>query len=741
MIFAIARIARLRLASKVRTSPSSVAGLSKVRSFARVSSARQQYAIVPARCYCESSLALNVARRREQATFSMDAENGTAPGILREWDFNISPEDLHTRASKIMDQCRKICDKVGALQGDQITFESVLEEIAEGQRIFANERLYLDLPMYVSPKKELRDASAEVSSKLNEFEIEIDMRTDIFEKLLALEKKDTSCLSPERKRFLERLIKLRKRDGLHLDAEVQKQVKQLKNEISDLEVKYSKNCAEENTVLEFTEEQLKGTPDDFIKNLEMVESGKRKVTLKHPHVMPIMKMAVDPETRKKVNFAWDSRCIAENVPLVEKAISLRHKKAQILNYPTHSDYVTELLMARSAANVRRFLTELAEKLQPLWAKEKKVLLELKEEECKRQGIPFDGELHAWDVAFYKNLVEERHYKVDQEKLRAYFPLDVVMKGLFSIYELLLTLKFEEIENPALWHPEARMFKVTDGETNQLLGYFFMDLFPREGKFSHFCNFPLQACCRLKDGSRQVGVVAVVCNFPKPTADKPSLLTHSDVETFFHEFGHTMHHLCSQAELVMFEGTTVERDFLECPSQMLENWCWDLESLSRMSKHHVSGEPLPKELADPLIASRLANVGQFNLRQITLAMFDLELHVRSQADTAKLIAEIQDKLLGYKPQDGTNCAANFSHLMGGYDSRYYGYLWSEVYSMDLFDTRFKKEGILNPKTGMDYRKQILEPGSTKDGEEMLRNFLGREPRMDAFLQSKGLAPPS
>ncbi|KAH7970133.1 hypothetical protein HPB49_000051 [Dermacentor silvarum] len=733
MPIAIARLATLRLASRTSLR---VAGVASRACFAGLRSA-QRPVIVSSRYYCESSLALNVARSRREQAFSMDTENGTAPGILRAWDFNICPKDLHTRASKIMDECRKICDKVGALQGDEITFESVLEEIAEGQRMFANERLYLDLPMYVSANKELRDASADVSTKLNEFEIEIDMRTDIFEKLLVLEKKDTSCLSPERKRFLERLIKLRKRDGLHLGADVQEQVKQLKNELSDLEVKYNKNCNEENT--------------DFIKSLEMVESGKRKVTLKHPHVMPIMKMAADPETRKKVNFAsipntWTCvycvfRCVAENIPLLEKAISLRHKKAQILSYPTHADYITELLMARSAANVRRFLTELADKLQPLWAKEKKVLLELKEEECKRHGIPFDGKLNAWDVAFYKNLVEERHYKVDQEKLRAYFPLDVVMKGLFGIYELLLSLKFEEIEKPALWHPEARMFKVNDSETKELLGYFFMDLFPREGKYSHFCNIPLQAGCRKQDGSRQIPVVAVVCNFPKPTEDKPSLLTHTDVETFFHEFGHTMHHICSKAELVMFEGTTVERDFLECPSQMLENWCWDLEGLNRMSKHHASGEPLPKHLADPLIASRLANVGQFNLRQITLAMFDLELHVKPQAETAKLFAEIQDKLLGYKPQDGTNFAANFSHLMGGYDSRYYGYLWSQVYSMDLFDTRFKKEGILNPKTGMDYRKQILEPGSTKDAEELLRNFLGREPRMDAFLVSKGLAPPS
>ncbi|KAK8761624.1 hypothetical protein V5799_027109, partial [Amblyomma americanum] len=438
----VTALAALRLA-RTKASPS-VLVTGAFRAGARLAQTKvalPQPSVASSRHLCQSPLAVTVARSRDQPPpFDMDTENGTAPGVLRAWDFNVTPQELHTRATRIMDEGRKIFDKIGALQGDEITFDSVLKEIAEAQRMLTNESSYLELPMYVSTKKELRDTSAELSTKLNEFEVEIEMRPDIFEKLLALEKKDTSSLTPEMKRYLERLIKLRKRDGLHLDAEVQKEVKKLKNEINDLGVQYTKHFNEENTVLEFTEEELKGTPEDFIKSLEtscgpsQVESGKRKVTLKHPHVMPIMKMAADPETRRKVNFACEARCIKENIPLLEKAISLRHKKSQILNYPTHADFVTELLMARSAANVRRFLTDLAEKLQPLWAKEKKVLLELKEEECKRQGVPFDGELHVWDMAFYKNLVEERHYKVDQEKLRAYFPLDVVMKGLFGIYE-------------------------------------------------------------------------------------------------------------------------------------------------------------------------------------------------------------------------------------------------------------------------------------------------------------------
>lgn len=668
----------------------------------------------------------------------MEPNKTTAPGILRAWDYDMEPKELLSRASRLIDDCRALCDKIGALEGDQVTFDSVLGELAEVERLSMNEKLYLELAMYVATSKELRDASSEASHMLDEFEVECTMRTDIFEKLLALEKKDTSCLSAEMKRFLEKIIRLRKRDGLHLSPDIQKQVKDLKNEINDLSLKFSKAINEENTVLEFSEDELKGLPEEFVKNLDVAESGKLKVTLKYPHVVPIMKMAVNAETRRKVNFAFDNRCVEENTPLLEKAISLKHKKAQLLSYETHADFITEILMARNSASVRRFLTELAEKLQPLWQKEKQLLLQFKKEECESQGVPFDGKLNAWDVAYYKNLVEERVYKVDQEKLRAYFPLDVVTKGLLGIYENLLGLKFSKVENVKLWHPEAELFSVTDVASQELLGYFLMDLYPREGKYSHFCNIPMQPGCQTPNGSRQLSVVGVVCNFSRPTADKPSLLTHNEVTTFFHEFGHTMHHICARPNLVEFEGTRVERDFVECPSQMLENWCWDLEALRLMSGHYATKEPIPEDLAQKLMASRLANVAQFNLRQVSLALFDLELHSRPEADTREVFRKIQESLLGYPPQEGTNFAASFGHLMGGYDAQYYGYMWSEVYSMDMFDTRFKKEGILNPETGMDYRKKILAPGGSQDGEVMLRNFLGREPSTEAFLISKGLS---
>merc|ERR550517_1596469 len=309
--------------------------------------------------------------------------------------------------------------------------------------------------------------------------------------------------------------------------------------------------------------------------------------------------------------------------------------------------------------------------------------------------------------------------------------------MMDIYQKILGLKFTRLKEGEVWHEDVEMWKVDDLQSGDNIGYFYLDLYPRDGKYGHACMMQLQPACLDKAGKRQKSVVVMLTNFSKPTKDKPSLLDHKEVETYFHEFGHVMHGICSQTETSRFFGTHVERDFVEAPSQMLENWVWKEESLRLMSKHYKDGSPLPKEMLDKLVASKNANAGAVNLRQIYLASFDQELHTSDKGDTVNVGSRLYKEILGIDTIPGTNFAARFGHLVG-YDAQYYGYMWSEVFSEDMFASRFNKEGVLNPATGKDYRNCILAKGGTKDAIDLLRDFLGREPNQDAFLESKGLS---
>lgn len=659
----------------------------------------------------------------------------TLKEVKLRWD--LSTDEILKRTDELIERSKKVYDAIGALKPDQVTYQNCLKALCDDTTEYHTAKSNLDFPQHVSTDKDIRSASTEADRKLSEFEVEVSMRKDVFDNLVAFQKNNKTPLTSEASRVLDRLIKLGQRNGLHLPEEVQTEIKAIKSRMSSLSIDFSKNLNEENTVLEFSNKDLVGLPDDFINSLEKTEAGLNKVTLKYPHYFPITRKASNPHTRQKIEYAFNRRCIEENTPILEELVELRQKMADLLGYPTHASYITDLRMSKTAEAVSSFLSELCEKLRPLGEADLEVMLQLKEEEYKELGYEFDGKINYWDMRYYMNVVEEKNYAVDHNKLKEYFPLQIVTKGLLDIYQELLGLVFEKIESPQVWNEDIQMFSVKDTLSGDLIGYFYLDLFPREGKFGHAACFGLQPGCLLADGKRQLSVAAMVANFTRPTANHPSLLTHHEVETFFHEFGHVMHQICAKADFALFSGTHVERDFVEAPSQMLENWCWEKEPLHRMSAHYKDSSPVPDDMLNKLIAARNANTGVFNLRQILLATFDQTIHTMAKANTAEIYARLASEILRIPSTPGTNMPASFGHLAGGYDAQYYGYLWSEVFSMDMFHTRFKKEGIMNPKVGLDYRKFILQPGGTLDASDMLKNFLGREPNQDAFLASKGL----
>ncbi|MCH8165643.1 MAG: Zn-dependent oligopeptidase [Planctomycetes bacterium] len=593
---------------------------------------------------------------------------------------------------------------------------------------------------YVSTDAPEREAGEQAEQEVADWLIDLHKREDLYGAVKAYAA-TLPRLRGEQKRLLKHTLRDYRRAGMELEPEKRDRLKVVQKEITRLSIEFEKNIRQDETRVPLTRAELGGLPDEFFANPSLNRSGSLYlVSLAYPQFLPIQDYCDNETTRRKTWVAYKRRGGRKNVRVLEQILRLRAEAADLLGYAHPADFEIEIKMAKNADNVLDFYKKLRPLVRAKALRDYEELLSAKREHT---GDPHT-KLYPWDSSFYTNYLKKTKYAADSEKVREYFPLDRVVDGLFSITQSLYGLEYREVTEAAesagrpIWHESVRLFEVWDMATGEMLGEFYIDMHPRENKYGHAAQWGLAQHKVWSDGTVTKPLAALVCNFSEPTDERPSLLTHDEVETFFHEFGHCLHTILSEARYFSFAGTSVERDFVEAPSQMFENWVWDADVLQTFARHYETGEPFPQDLLDGMIKARHLGSGMLAEHQFYYGLVDLAYHTDpdGEVDTTKIQADLFREVELYEEVPQTYFQAAFGHLTG-YQAGYYGYQWSLVYACDMFG-RFKELGLLDPEAGLYYRRKILARGGAMDGLDLVRDYLGREPRMDAYLEHLGLS---
>ncbi len=589
---------------------------------------------------------------------------------------------------------------------------------------------------YVHPDPDVREAGHAAEERIDTWRVNVAFRSDLNQAVRELAAtEEAAALTGEHRRLLDFVLRDLRKAGHDLAPEDRETVRQISTRLVELGVRFNQNIAEYDDHLEVTPDDLTGLPPDYVSGLAPGDGdGTLLVTMAYPEVMPFMENASRRDLRQQLSFKFNNRAVEANRVLLEEAVRLRRQVAERFGQPSWAHHQMDDRMAKDPETVQGFYAEL---LPPLTTKGRNEVTVMEGLLADDTGEA-EAQLQVWDWRYYDTQLRRRDYGVDNNEVAAYFPLERVIDGLLDITGEVFGLEYRRVRDAPVWHPDVVTYAIHDADSGDELAWFHMDLHPRDGKFSHAAAFDVVTGRRRPDGTYHHPVSAIVANLTKPTPERPSLLQHNEVVTLFHEFGHVLHQTLTRAELARFSGTDTERDFVEAPSQIMEHWTWNASVLARFARHHETGDPIPEDLVSRLVAARNLNVGLSTLRQIQFGVLDMELH--GPGDDRDLDAihrrAVAVALLPY--HEGTFFPASFGHLLGGYDAGYYGYLWSEVFGDDMF-SRFEEEGVTNDAVGRAYRREILEKGGSVDADEMLRNFLGREPNNEAFLRKLGISP--
>ncbi len=669
----------------------------------------------------------------------------------------MTPEHLEPAITTAIQEAKAAIEAIIKQDPASLTYDSTFQALED-----ATESLYrawgrvnhLDS---VANNDAQREALNQMLPVVTEFSSSIPLNGELWAVLKVMQTKaSTAELSPTKLRHVEETCASFINAGADLPPAEKERFASIQSELSQKTQKYSENVLDSTNdweLIEPDDSRLAGLPssavkaaaaDALAKGHGTEEAPQYRFSLQFPSMFPVMQFADNDSIRKEIwaaNQEVGKKDGFDNSELIREIIKLRQEKAQLLGFDCFADWATSRRMAKSGAKALSFTTDLHVKVNDAFEAETAELQNYKAEKTGTTSAPME----PWETSYWAEERRKELYDFDEEEVRPYFPLDRVMQGLFDLSTRILGIEIKEASAPSHWHEEVKYYDLKDSKSGDLLGSFYADWHPRESKRGGAWMNSFETGVPAQGDSPREPHLGLICgNMTKPVGDQPALMTHREVETIFHEFGHLIHQLLSEVEVKALSGTNVAWDFVELPSQLMENFCWARESLDFFALHHETGEPIPEELYQKMLAARNYMSASGFMRQLGLGKLDLELHHNLTLDFTKSWEEIDKQVTaGYRATLATESASmvyRFSHLFSsptGYAAGYYSYKWAEVLDADAF-TKFEEEGLLNPEVGMQYREAILSKGNSAEPDQLFRDFMGRDPELEPLLKRSGIS---
>ncbi|TGV02019.1 M3 family metallopeptidase [Flavivirga rizhaonensis] len=656
----------------------------------------------------------------------------------------ITNEDFLPAFKQAITSAKSEIDAI-AKNNERPTFKNTIEALDfSGEQLGRISSIFFNLNS-AETNDTIQKIAQEVSPLLSEFSNDITLNEDLFKRVKAVyDTKNSLNLNVEQQTLLDKKYKSFSRNGANLSEDKKQELRDIDKQLSQLTLKFGENVLAETNAFEMlitNKDDLSSLPEGTKEAAKQLAESKEKegwlFTLDYPSYIPFMTYADNRELRKKLALAAGAKAFKgdalDNQDNVLQIVKLRFQRANLLGYKTHAHFVLEERMAKTPETVKSFLNELLEKAKPA--------AELEFENLQNFAKELDGieQLEKWDASYYSEKLKQKLFSLDDEKLKPYFKLENVIDGAFTVANKLFDLNFEEIDTIDTYHEDVLTYKVTNND-GDLISIFYADFFPRSGKRNGawMTSYKPQS---IKHGVNDRPHISIVCNFTKPTKSKPSLLTFNEVTTLFHEFGHALHGMLANTTYPSLSGTSVFWDFVELPSQVLENWCYEKEALELFATHYETGEIIPMDLVEKIKESATFHEGMQTLRQLSFGLLDMSWHACESPETIRSVKAHETeafKNTTLYPEVLENCmSTSFSHIFqGGYSSGYYSYKWAEVLDADAFEY-FKESGIFNKEIADKFKNHVLSQGGTENPMTLYKRFRGQEPKPEALLKRAGL----